>query len=474
MTDENEYIGMLFGNYRIVAELEKGLLSGVYLARHVYLTRRAVAIKLFHTERFSSSQKQELFLQEAQLLDQLRHPSILPLVDVGIEHDLPYLMTEYAPKGSLRDRLDHQFHLPLPLDEALVILSQIGQAIHYAHEHNVIHCDLKPENALFNLRGEALLADFGIARMLVQVDKRHAAGFGSFAYMAPEQFAGTVSRESDQYALGCIAYELFTGYPPFTAFSFHAMRDKHMIEEPIAPTQLNPQLPASIEQAVLKAMAKQSADRHADVATFLAAMGIPVTSQASIAALSSSSLPQMSEPGTREQWLEEALSLYNRQSLPAALAAYNHAIELDPGDAYAYVGKGFVLCDLAHYEAALAVFEHAIELDPGDTYAYLGKGQALRLVERFQEALDIYQQVILYDPNDADAYIGKGLALEGLQRTEDALLAFEEAIMYDRRCIAGWLNKAKMLEQLERVEEAQKAQEKAQQLVAIAEAKAGK
>jgi tetratricopeptide (TPR) repeat protein len=480
MTGETEYIDMLFGNYRVVAELYEGLLGGVYLARHVHLPRRAVAIKLFQSERVNDAQKQAMFFQEAQLLDMLKHPHILPLIDAGIEHNLPYVVVEYAPNGSLRDRLDRQLHTPLPLEEALIILSQIGQAIQYAHEQQIIHCDLKPENVLFNRRDEALLADFGVAVMLAKVDTRYIAGFGSFAYMAPEQFAGNVSEKSDQYSLGCIAYELFTGHPPFSAFSFRGMREKHLTEAPVAPTQLNPKLPEHIEQAILKAMAKDSSDRHADVNAFLTASGIPglvqssVTTLASPPSLSSSSLPEMQEPATKEQWLEEALTEYNHKNFTEALAAYEHAIELDPDDAYVYVGKGLVLCDLEQYDTALTVFEQAIELDPDDTYAYIGKGQMLRMAGRFQESLDIYQQVIMVDPNDAEAYMGKGLALAQLHQPWDALLAYEEAIICDGHCIAAWINKAHALEQLERVEEAQQAQAKAQQLMAIAEAKAGR
>ncbi len=472
MTGETEYIDMLFGNYRVVAELYEGLLGGVYLARHVHLPRRAVAIKLFQSERIDSAQKQAMFLQEAQLLDMLKHPHILPLIDAGIEHNLPYIVIEYAPHGSLRDRLDRQLHTPLPLEEALIILSQIGQAIQYAHEQQVIHCDLKPENVLFNRRDEALLADFGVAVMLAKVDTRYIAGFGSFAYMAPEQFAGDVSEKSDQYSLGCIAYELFTGHPPFSAFSFRGMREKQITEAPVAPTQLNPQLPEHIEQAILKAMAKDSIDRHADVNAFLTASGVPGLLQTSPSP-SSSSLPEIQELETKEQWLEEALLLYNRKNFTEALVAYEHTIELDPDDAYAYVGKGLVLCNLEQYDTALTVFEHAIELDPDDTYAYIGKGQMLRMAGRSQESLDIYQQVILVDPNDAEAYIGKGLALEQLHQPWDALLAYEEAIICDGHCITAWINKAHALEQLERAEEAQQAQAKAQQLLAIAEAKAG-
>src|SRR5205085_3687782 len=98
---------------------------------------------------------------------------------------------------------------------------------------------------------------------------------GTPRYMSPEQFKGTISKESDQYGLGCIAYELFTGQPPFTAPDFFALAFKQLTEDPVAPTQLNPQLPAHIEQAILKAMAKQRADRYPNISAFIAAIQTP-------------------------------------------------------------------------------------------------------------------------------------------------------------------------------------------------------
>src|SRR6185312_2718195 len=137
---------------------------------------------------------------------------------------------------------------------------------------HIIHRDLKPENIFFNANDVALLADFGIAITLSTSSVKYSSVMGTPAYMAPEQFQGVLSQQSDQYALGCIAYELFTGHKPFTAPDFFAMGFKHLIDNPVAPTQLNPALPVHIEQAILKAMAKQREERHTDVRAFLAAL----------------------------------------------------------------------------------------------------------------------------------------------------------------------------------------------------------
>jgi serine/threonine protein kinase len=274
MSSENSHIGMSLGNYRITAEIGSGGFGNVYQGQHTILTERSVAIKQLHGH-LASPKEREQFLEEARLLERLKHPHILHIFDVGIHDGFPYLVAEYAPNGSLRDRLNTSTSNPLSIEEALAILSQVGQALHYAHQHNVIHRDLKPANILFDANGEALLADFGIATTLSTTSITHAAIIGTPPYMAPEQFQGSVSKESDQYSLGCIAYELFTGRVPFTASDFFAMGFEHMTKAPIPPTQLNPYLPVHIERAILKALAKQRGDRHANIKAFIDALYKP-------------------------------------------------------------------------------------------------------------------------------------------------------------------------------------------------------
>lgn len=160
----------------------------------------------------------------------------------------------------------------LTFDESLTIVSQIGRALEHAHQHSIVHRDLKPSNILFNQRGEALLADCGIATLLSAASTRYTNPVGTPAYMAPEQFRGQVSKATDQYALGCVAYELFTGRKPFTAPDFVAFAFQHIKEEPIPPAQHHPEIPRHVELAILKAMSKQREDRHRDIAAFIVAL----------------------------------------------------------------------------------------------------------------------------------------------------------------------------------------------------------
>jgi serine/threonine protein kinase len=271
MENQGNDVGKSIGNYRIRAFIGSGGFGNVYRAEHFILTERTVAIKILHTY-LDSEQDCHRFLQEAHLLEHMHHPHILHIFDVGIENRVPYLVVEFSPNGSLRDLIKQFAPNVLPINTSLSILSQISQALEYAHQLNIVHRDLKPENILFNAKGVALLADFGIATQLTTNSVKHVTVSGTPSYMAPEHFQGSASKKSDQYALGCIAYELFTGQVPFTAPDFFALGFKHLTERAIVPTQLNPTLPINIEDAIMKAMSKQREDRFANIRAFMTAM----------------------------------------------------------------------------------------------------------------------------------------------------------------------------------------------------------
>jgi serine/threonine protein kinase len=299
------------GNYRITTEIGSGGYGKVYQGQHAILLERIVAIKLLHSH-LSSPEERERFLAEARVLEHLKHPHILLIFDVGIHEGFPYLVAEYAPNGSLRHRIRKYLPNPLPIEEALTILAQVGEGLSYAHYRNVIHRDLKPENILFNAQDHALLADFGLATTLSTASIKQTAIVGTPSYMAPEQFQNSISKEGDQYALGCIAYELFTGRPPFTASDFFAIGFEHLMKDPVPPTQLNPSLPLHIEGAILKAIAKQRADRHADIRAFIRALHTPVEADPQI------SLPTL--PGTFTP-LRSTSSSYHQPPTPIPPAA---------------------------------------------------------------------------------------------------------------------------------------------------------
>src|SRR5260370_10284761 len=452
----DNYTDQEIGNYRLVQKLECGSFGCVYRAEHLHLKKHTVALKMLHAH-LASPQRNAEFLQEARFLEELAHPHILPILDVGIfEKKIPYLVVEYCPNGSLKQSLQSQQAHPLPLEEALDIITKIGQALHHAHQHRVVHRDLKPANILFNARGEAVLTDFGIAVLLES--PTFINPYGTPAYMAPEQFQGIVSKKSDQFALGCIAYELVTGQRPF----LHSRTDP-----PILPSTLNPLVPPPIEKAILKALAERHTDRHEDVVTFINAL-----------------------VKTAQQWLDEGRTFLRLQKYDEALAAVEQAIRVAPNLATAYHGKGGALTNLKRYDEALVAFEQAIRLDPNDTVAHprnefalprftslyneLGHERTIRLDPNLALVLENFKnydktqyfgaQAIRPNPNLALAYFGKGNALTNLKRYDEALVAFEQAIRLHPNLGLAYFGKGKALDNLGKSREAGQAYKKARQL----------
>lgn len=267
---KDELLGKQLASYQLVQLLGQGAFGSVYLGKHFLLTQKPpVAIKVLNTA-LNSQEEFDRFFQEAVILDTLSHPNILPVLDANLYEGYPFFVAEYAPGGSLRDRLDDLQGQPLPQDEAVEILQQVGRGLQHAHDLDVVHRDLKPANILFHASGEAMLADFGIS-LQIQKTKR-VDEIGTPAYMSPEQFKGKISKKSDQYALGCIAYELFTGQQLFTADDPYTIGYKHIYEEPVEPHQLNPEISPAIESVLLKALAKERDDRYESVAEFVQAL----------------------------------------------------------------------------------------------------------------------------------------------------------------------------------------------------------
>lgn len=273
MNNQNGIIGRQFGNYRIEARLECGAFGCTFRARHIHLKRQAV-IKLLRANRLDFSENRKRFFEEALFLESLHYRYILDIYDFGVdEQGILYLITEYAPGGSLRRLLNSYQHRPVPERIALPILIQVGKGLSFIHQQHILHHDLKPENILLSMSGEAMLGDFGIATYQQPPGTWQAhASIGSASYMAPEQSLGYISRRSEQYSFGCIAYELFTGRKPFSAPDTLALRYKHMHIPPPSPAMFNPAIPLHIELAILKMLEKRRINRFDSVLSAVEAL----------------------------------------------------------------------------------------------------------------------------------------------------------------------------------------------------------
>ena len=448
---EDGYVGKQIGNYRITDLFDSGSFGRIYRASHIYLPNRIVAIKVMHLSFLGSQQERENFLQEARLLEISKHPNILSIYDLGINEGYPYFIAEFAPNGSLRKRILRSLPNPLPQQEALSILTQVGQALYYVHEQLIVHRDLKPENILFNAKNEPLIADFGIAVFLESQKTKYVNVIGSPHYMAPEQFEGFASRRSDQYALACIAYELFTGQPPFNAGHPIALWNKHQNEQPRPLTEINPAVPEHIEQAILTALSKKREDRYHDVASFISALLTPHTAP-------------LKSNKTKQEWVDDGNTLFNQGRYMESLTAFDRAIRLDTAYADAYEGRGSVVYLMNRYAEALASYEQAIELDPQFAQAHFGKGNVLFSLKRLNDALVCQEQALAIDSTLTDALLSKANVLYYMRSFGEALAAYEEVARRDPDCARAFDGLGWTLRQLLRREEALDAYKRAIEL----------
>src|SRR6266567_6453476 len=246
-------VGQQFGNYRLIRMLGEGAFAEVYLGEHIYLGTQA-AIKVLHTQLHSDDT--EKFRAEARTIAHLVHPHIVRVLEFGIEGKTPFLVMDYAPYGTLRQR--HPRGVPLPLGMIVYYITQVAGALQYAHDEKLIHRDVKPENMLLGRRGEILLSDFGIA--LVAQSSRYQATqdmAGTMAYMAPEQIQGKPRPASDQYSLGIVVYEWLSGDRPFHG-SLTEIAAQHAIVPPPSLREKVSVITPDVEHVVLTTLAKEA------------------------------------------------------------------------------------------------------------------------------------------------------------------------------------------------------------------------
>jgi hypothetical protein len=264
---------VLAERYAIDAELGRGGMAVVYRA-HDRQHDRPVAVKVLR-EELASAIGTKRFLREIRIAAQLRHPHILPMYDAGEANGVPFYVMPLITGGSLRERLNSGG--AVPVDTAVRIAHAVASALEHAHQQNIIHRDIKPENLLLD-GDEVLVADFGIARALGVADTKTLTetgiAIGTPAYMSPEQIAAdrVIDGRSDIYSLACVTYEMLAGAPPFQGSSGVAIMARHTLD-PVPPLHsVRPNLPAGLETAVARALAKVPADRYASAGQFAAAL----------------------------------------------------------------------------------------------------------------------------------------------------------------------------------------------------------
>jgi serine/threonine protein kinase len=258
--------GQQLGHYRLLRKLGSGGFADVYQAEHIYLNTQ-VAVKVLTANLARGGDMQD-FLNEAQFIARLDHPHIVRVRDFGVEKAVPYLVMDFAPNGTLRQRYPKGTRLDLSY--VMTYVKQLASALQYAHTQHMIHRDVKPENILLGSNDKLLLGDFGAAlvtRTSQQLNPQTI--IGTPLYMAPEQIDGIPGPASDQYALGIVVYEWLCGYCPFEGAGIWY---RHLSEPPPSLCARVPGISYALEQAVMKALAKRPEQRFGSIQSFADAL----------------------------------------------------------------------------------------------------------------------------------------------------------------------------------------------------------
>ena len=259
----------LIGRYRIQQVLTRGTFGTLYRAEQVG-TGTIVALKLIRVPKHLSLHDDVFSLGEDLL--KLHHPAIVPTIEVHLTETPPYIVSEYIAGNTLQQRIQQHAPHALPLQEVLNIITPIGQALSYLHQQGIIHRGVQPASILFDQHAKPLLTGFDLA-----IREREIGGHrllpqqpGTRDYMAPEQHRGSISKKSDQFALGCIAYELCTGRLPFSEVPLPST-SRQQPKPPPAPHLINPNITSQMEHAILKALSIRQDQRYNDMEAFVAA-----------------------------------------------------------------------------------------------------------------------------------------------------------------------------------------------------------
>ncbi|PQL19533.1 Stk1 family PASTA domain-containing Ser/Thr kinase [Veillonella denticariosi JCM 15641] len=260
---------LLDNRYRIVDKIGVGGMADVYLGEDTLLGR-PVAIKILHANFANDDEFVKRFKREAQAAGKLNHPNIVNMYDVGFDQNLHYIIMEYVDGETLKEYITR--HGRLSIDEAVKFTIAIAEGLEHAHAMGIVHCDIKPHNVIITRTGRVKVTDFGIARAMNATNTVMYTNsiLGSAHYLSPEQASGKpVDGNTDIYSLGVVLYEMLTGRVPFEGETPIAVALKHVREKVTPPTRYNPSIPPLLEAVVMKALAKNPADRFESISDMI-------------------------------------------------------------------------------------------------------------------------------------------------------------------------------------------------------------
>lgn len=415
-------VGDKIGDRYEVSAIHHGAMGVVY-GCFDHQTKLPRALKTVRSRHLRDKQVLSLFENEAAVWISLeKHPYIVRAYSVEKFNKLPYVITEYVRgpegmEGDLRGWLGHP-RLTLPI--AVTMALQIAQGMQHALRKvpNLVHRDLKPANILVNGDGKAMVTDFGL------VDSEQA-GAGTPAYMSPEQWReNLLDARSDIYAYGCILFEMFTGHRLFAALTEREWEDAHLMNTPVALTNLVPELPGEIDQYVRRCLEKNVDARPQswdEVVTFFAEWYHRLTGKSVVLDFSSLELDAC-------ELVDAGSSLMTLKRHKEMLSAFNRAILIDKKNELAWMGKVAALCHLSRLEEAIDAADQSLAINQDCDRLWCVKGMVLNMLSRFEDEISAYDQALKIDQNDIEAWWRKGYSLRRLKRYEEATQACNQAL----------------------------------------------
>ena len=262
-------VGETVGPYRVIEQLGQGGMATVYKAYHAALDRY-VALKVLHPAFLEDPNFQARFQREARLVARLDHPNIVPIYDFAEHEGRPYLVMKFIEGETLKARLQRGM---LKANEIWKVVDSVGAAMSYAHKRGILHRDIKPSNVILEQDGTIYLADFGLARIAQSGESTLTSDMilGTPQYISPEQAMGKsdLDEGTDIYSFGVMLYELTVGQVPFSADTPFSIIHDHIYSPLPLPHAINPNVPENVERVLLKALAKERADRYADIGSMI-------------------------------------------------------------------------------------------------------------------------------------------------------------------------------------------------------------
>lgn len=449
MRDLDALVGQTIGRCRLTHRVAVGGFGAVYRATDPE-SGEPRAVKIFHPHLVTRSNFRDQFVAELGVLSQLDHPNIVRVYHPIEERGLFGFAMEFVDGTTLRQILKGKGALPLPFARDLFL--QICQAIAYAHAHQptIIHCDLAPDNIMVRPSGAVKVTDFGVARSVFAHEEYaySAQTFGKPRYMAPEQFEGVVSIQSDLYSLGIILYEMATGQVPFKEKMPVAIYHQHKESKPEPPRTHNAAVPAPLETLILRALAKSPADRYLTVwemARELQGLDLGTEGLPSAAPLPSvkvetrvSGLP----PGKRAEQIAkvygEGFAQLENHEYARAISRFDEVLLLDPRHKDAWRSRMIAEIRLGETERAAqeeSQRRHAVGEDA------LRQGRAHLAAAEWDRALQCFQHVLTFDPGHAEARAARTTCEDSIRATRtaarDRAAAIERHLKEARQALAG-------------------------------------